>query len=79
MSSAIVDDSRQIKETNPFESMMSRFDRAAQLLDLVDLIPRDVLALSLVAVPGQPDHGRDLGESARGVARQRQQLATFDP
>ena len=33
-SSAIADDMRHIKEDNPFESMMSRFDRAAQLLDL---------------------------------------------
>lgn len=30
----MVDDARQIREDNPFESMMSRFDRAAQLLDL---------------------------------------------
>src|SRR6266702_3831645 len=29
-----VDDIREIKEENPFESIMSRFDRAAQLLDL---------------------------------------------
>lgn len=34
MTSAMVDDIREIKEDNPFESMMSRFDRAAQLLDL---------------------------------------------
>src|SRR3954466_15566398 len=32
--SAIADDVRHVKEDNPFESMMSRFDRAAQLLDL---------------------------------------------
>ena len=31
---AFVDDIRQIKEENPFESMMERFDHAAQLLDL---------------------------------------------
>jgi glutamate dehydrogenase (NAD(P)+) len=31
---AMVDDARRIKEDNPFESMMSRFDRAAQLLNL---------------------------------------------
>src|SRR5215813_10603529 len=31
---AFVDDLRQIKEDNPFESMMSRFDHAAQLLQL---------------------------------------------
>jgi len=31
---AFVDDGRQIKEENPFESMMSRFDYAAQLLNL---------------------------------------------
>ncbi len=29
-----VDDARDIKEENPFESMMSRFDEAARLLDL---------------------------------------------
>lgn len=34
MSSAMADDPRRITETNPFEAMMSRFDRAAQLLDL---------------------------------------------
>ena len=33
-STTYVDDIREIKEENPFESMMSRFDRAAQLLDL---------------------------------------------
>ena len=33
-STIYVDDIREIKEQNPFESMMSRFDRAAQLLDL---------------------------------------------
>lgn len=31
---AFVDDARQFKEENPFESMMSRFDHAAKLLDL---------------------------------------------
>lgn len=31
---ALVDDPRRVTETNPFESMMSRFDRAAQLLNL---------------------------------------------
>jgi glutamate dehydrogenase (NAD(P)+) len=31
---AFVDDAREIKEDNPFESMMSRFDHAAQLLEL---------------------------------------------
>src|SRR5215813_13832782 len=33
-STIYVDDIREIKEENPFESMMERFDRAAQLLDL---------------------------------------------
>ena len=32
--SQFVDDIREVKEENPFESMMSRFDRAAQLLQL---------------------------------------------
>jgi len=31
---AFVDDAREIKEENPFESMMSRFDNAARLLNL---------------------------------------------
>ena len=30
----MVDDARRVHEANPFESMMARFDRAAQLLDL---------------------------------------------
>jgi glutamate dehydrogenase (NAD(P)+) len=30
----MVDDTRRVLEDNPFEAMMSRFDRAAQLLDL---------------------------------------------
>jgi glutamate dehydrogenase (NAD(P)+) len=34
MSTALVDDIKEIKEDNPFESMMSRFDRRAQLLNL---------------------------------------------
>src|SRR4051794_41744967 len=34
--------------------------RAAELLDLIDLVPGDVLALSLVSVAEEPDHGRDL-------------------
>jgi glutamate dehydrogenase (NAD(P)+) len=34
MAAAMVDDARRITEDNPFESMMSRFDRAAQLLNL---------------------------------------------
>ena len=50
--------------------------RTAEMLDLVDLIPGDVLALPLVAVTGQPDDGRDLGEPARGVARQRHAART---
>lgn len=34
MANAMVDDIRRVLEDNPFEAMMSRFDRAAQLLDL---------------------------------------------
>src|SRR5437588_851605 len=34
MTKAMMDDPRRIREENPFESMMERFDRAAQLLDL---------------------------------------------
>lgn len=34
MGNAMVDDIRRVLEDNPFEAMMSRFDRAAQLLDL---------------------------------------------
>jgi len=34
MPTAFVDDAKEIKEANPFESMMQRFDEAAQLLNL---------------------------------------------
>ena len=34
MPSAYVDDAKEIKEENPFESMMQRFDEAARLLKL---------------------------------------------
>ena len=34
MANPMVDDTRRIREDNPFESMMARFDRAANLLEL---------------------------------------------
>jgi glutamate dehydrogenase (NAD(P)+) len=58
---ALVDDIREIKEENPFESMMSRFDRAAQLLELdADLyavmrVPNRELK---VYIPTRMDSGR---------------------
>ena len=61
MTSAMVDDIREIKEDNPFESMMSRFDRAAQLLDLdsdlyaVMRVPNRELK---VYIPTRMDSGR---------------------
>ncbi|MGB9178817.1 MAG: Glu/Leu/Phe/Val dehydrogenase [Pyrinomonadaceae bacterium] len=61
MATAMVDDIRQIKEDNPFESMMSRFDRAAQLLDLdpdlyaVMRVPNRELK---VYIPTRMDSGR---------------------
>jgi glutamate dehydrogenase (NAD(P)+) len=62
MSSSIyVDDIREIKEENPFESMMSRFDRAAQLLNLdpdlyaVLRVPNRELK---VYIPTKMDSGR---------------------
>src|SRR5213595_3127006 len=61
MSTAMVDDIREIKEDNPFESMMSRFDRAAQLLNLdsdlyaVMRVPNRELK---VYVPTRMDSGR---------------------
>src|SRR5213076_2365571 len=61
MSNALVDDIREIKEQNPFESMMSRFDRAAQLLDLdedlyaVMRVPNRELK---VYIPTRMDSGR---------------------
>ena len=61
MSTALVDDIREIKEDNPFESMMSRFDRAAQLLNLdADLyavmrVPNRELK---VYIPTRMDSGR---------------------
>src|SRR5436190_20334501 len=61
MSSALVDDIREIKEDNPFESMMSRFDRAAQLLNVdpalyaVMRVPNRELK---VYIPTRMDSGR---------------------
>lgn len=61
MANPMVDDTRQIKEDNPFESMMSRFDRAAQLLDLdpdlyaVMRVPNRELK---VYIPVRMDSGR---------------------
>jgi glutamate dehydrogenase (NAD(P)+) len=60
-STAYVDDIREIKEENPFESMMSRFDRAAQLLNLdpdlyaVMRVPNRELK---VYIPTRMDSGR---------------------
>lgn len=60
-SSTYVDDIREIKEENPFESMMSRFDRAAQLLELdpdlyaVLRVPNRELK---VYIPTKMDSGR---------------------
>src|SRR5919106_6948295 len=60
-STIYVDDIREIKEENPFESMMSRFDRAAQLLDLdpdlyaVMRVPNRELK---VYIPTRMDSGR---------------------
>src|SRR6058998_3519440 len=61
MPNALVDDIREIKEDNPFESMMSRFDRAAQLLNLdpdlyaVMRVPNRELK---VYIPTRMDSGR---------------------
>src|SRR6201981_3579656 len=61
MGTALVDDIREIKEDNPFESMMSRFDRAAQLLNLdpdlyaVLRVPNRELK---VYIPTRMDSGR---------------------
>jgi len=60
-STTYVDDIREIKEENPFESMMSRFDRAAQLLSLdpdlyaVLRVPNRELK---VYIPTRMDSGR---------------------
>ncbi len=61
MTTALVDDIKNIKEANPFESMMARFDRAAQLLDLdpdlytVMRVPNRELK---VYIPTRMDSGR---------------------
>src|ERR1051325_11246857 len=61
MTTALVDDIREIKEDNPFESMMERFDRAAQLLNLdpdlyaVMRVPNRELK---VYIPVRMDSGR---------------------
>jgi glutamate dehydrogenase (NAD(P)+) len=60
-STIYVDDIREIKEENPFESMMSRFDRAAQLLDLdPDLyaVLRSPSRELKVYIPTRMDSGR---------------------
>ena len=60
-SSAIADDVRHVKEENPFESMMSRFDRAATILNLdpdlyaVMRVPNRELK---VYIPTRMDSGR---------------------
>jgi glutamate dehydrogenase (NAD(P)+) len=60
-STVYVDDIKEIKEQNPFESMMSRFDRAAQLLELdpdlyaVLRVPNRELK---VYIPTRMDSGR---------------------
>jgi glutamate dehydrogenase (NAD(P)+) len=60
-STMYVDDIREIKEENPFESMMSRFDRAAQMLNLdpdlyaVLRVPNRELK---VYIPTKMDSGR---------------------
>ncbi|MGI9165644.1 MAG: Glu/Leu/Phe/Val family dehydrogenase [Pyrinomonadaceae bacterium] len=60
-STVYVDDDVQVKEENPFESMMSRFDRAAQLLNLdpdlyaVMRVPNRELK---VYIPTRMDSGR---------------------
>src|SRR5438045_2021560 len=60
-STVYVDGIREIKEENPFESMMSRFDRAAQLLNLdpdlyaVMRVPNRELK---VYIPTRMDSGR---------------------
>ena len=53
---------------------------APQELDLVDLVPRHVLALAgdVVRAAAEPHHGRDLREAARRVAHERLQLAALD-
>ena len=43
MTKAMMDDPRRIREENPFESMMERFDRAAQLLNQSSQIGRNSL------------------------------------
>ncbi len=61
MANPMVDDTRRIREDNPFESMMERFDRAAQLLNLnpdmyaVMRVPNRELK---VYIPVRMDSGR---------------------
>ncbi|HYN85380.1 MAG TPA: Glu/Leu/Phe/Val dehydrogenase dimerization domain-containing protein, partial [Pyrinomonadaceae bacterium] len=61
MANPMVDDTRRVREDNPFESMMSRFDRAAKLLNLdpdlyaVMRVPNRELK---VYIPVRMDSGR---------------------
>src|SRR5687767_4158594 len=79
-STVFVDDIREIKEENPFESMMARFDRAAQLSNLspdpsgVMRVPTRELQVS---IPTRMNSGRSPvferyrapNNSARGPAK----------
>ncbi|MBL8150827.1 MAG: Glu/Leu/Phe/Val dehydrogenase [Blastocatellia bacterium] len=59
--SPYADDPKQIKETNPFESMMSRFDEAARLLNLDPNIYRILRSPSreiTVYIPTLMDNGQ---------------------
>src|SRR5436190_18062825 len=59
--SPFADDAKNIKETNPFESMMSRFDEAAKLLDLDPNIYRILRAPNreiTVYIPTLMDNGQ---------------------
>jgi glutamate dehydrogenase (NAD(P)+) len=59
--SPFADDARNIKETNPFESMMSRFDEAAKLLNLDPNIYRILRAPNreiTVYIPTLMDNGQ---------------------
>jgi glutamate dehydrogenase (NAD(P)+) len=59
--SPFADDARSIKESNPFESMMSRFDEAAKLLDLDPNIYRILRAPNreiTVYIPVLMDNGQ---------------------
>jgi hypothetical protein len=71
------DQPRELVEGAP-SALPRQVPGIAKELQVIDLIPRDVLALPLVSASDQADDDGDLREPAGGVADQRPQVAALD-